>query len=46
MTDDAIARASEMSVRTVRRHIASIMEVLGTNTRFATGVAASKRGWV
>jgi DNA-binding CsgD family transcriptional regulator len=46
MTDDAIARASDMSVRTVRRHVTSIMKLLGTHTRFATGVAASKRGWV
>lgn len=46
LSDDAIARRSEMSVRTVRRHITSIMEILGTSTRFATGVAASKRGWI
>jgi DNA-binding NarL/FixJ family response regulator len=46
MTDDAIARSSGISVRTVRRHIASVMEILGSNTRFATGVAATKRGWI
>lgn len=46
LSDDAIARRSEMSVRTVRRHITSIMEILGTSTRFATGVAATKRGWI
>jgi len=46
MSDDAIAGASGTSVRTVRRHITSIMEILGTSTRFATGVAATKRGWI
>ncbi len=46
LTDDAIARRSDTSVRTVRRHITSIMEILGTSTRFATGVAATKRGWI
>ena len=46
MTDDAIARASDMSVRTVRRHVASILEMLGIQTRFAAGVAAAKKGWI
>jgi DNA-binding CsgD family transcriptional regulator len=46
LTDEAIARASEMSVRTVRRHITAVMDTLGANSRFAAGVLATKRGWI
>ncbi len=46
MSDEAIARASNASVRTVRRHIAAILEQLGVNSRFAAGAMAAKRGWI
>lgn len=45
-SDEAIARASEMSVRTVRRHVTAILENLGASSRFAAGVIAAKRGWI
>jgi DNA-binding CsgD family transcriptional regulator len=46
LKDEAIARQQGVSVRTVRRHIAAIMEELGVTTRFAAGVAAVRRGWI
>ena len=46
MGDEAIARASDSSVRTVRRHIATILETLGVSSRFAAGAMAAKRGWI
>lgn len=46
MSDEAIARASSMSVRTVRRHISAVMENLGAHSRFAAGAMAAKRGWI
>jgi DNA-binding NarL/FixJ family response regulator len=46
MGDEAIARALGTSVRTVRRHITALLEMLGVNSRFAAGAAAAKRGWI
>lgn len=46
LKDEAIARQQGISVRTVRRHIAAIMDELGVTTRFAAGVAAVRRGWL
>lgn len=46
LKDEAIARQQGISVRTVRRHIAALMEELGVTTRFAAGVAAVRRGWL
>ncbi|MEV0583883.1 LuxR C-terminal-related transcriptional regulator [Nonomuraea sp. NPDC050310] len=46
MKDESIANRTGMSLRTVRRHIATIMEMLSVETRFAAGVTAAKRGWV
>jgi len=46
MSDEAIARASSMSVRTVRRHISAVMENLGVHSRFTAGAMAAKRGWI
>jgi DNA-binding CsgD family transcriptional regulator len=46
LSDDAIARATGMSVRTVRRHISAILEMLGVNSRFVAGAMAAKRGWI
>jgi len=45
-SDEAIARASNSSVRTVRRHISAIMELLDVTSRFAAGAVAAKRGWI
>jgi hypothetical protein len=42
----AIARASNMCVRTVRRHISAILELLGVNSRFAAGAMAARRGLI
>jgi DNA-binding NarL/FixJ family response regulator len=46
LKDDDLAAVVHVSVRTVRRHIASIMEKLGVDTRFAAGVQIVKRGWI
>lgn len=45
-TDEVIARRLGISLRTVRRRIASLMEDLGVDTRFQAGVEATRRGWV
>lgn len=45
-SDEAIARTLNASVRTVRRHIAAILDVLGAPSRFVAGAAAAKRGWI
>ena len=42
--DEYIARHLKMSLRTVRRRIADIMEDLGARTRFQAGMEASRRG--
>lgn len=44
--DEAIARAMNSSIRTVRRHVTAILEALDVPTRFAAGAVASKRGWI
>ena len=44
--DEAIASRAEISVTTVRRHIAAIMTRLGVSSRFAAGAAAQRRGWI
>ncbi|MEV6239111.1 helix-turn-helix transcriptional regulator [Lentzea sp. NPDC051838] len=44
--DAAIARKLALSTTTVRRHVKTIYQVLGVNSRFAAGVAAAKRGWL
>lgn len=46
LSDEAIARATRTSVRTVRRHITAILELLGVSSRFAAGAAAAKSGWI
>ncbi len=45
-TDEAIARALGWSVRTVRRHVHSLMSHLGAQTRFQLGMEAVRRQWV
>ncbi|MFI9629750.1 response regulator transcription factor [Streptomyces sp. NPDC052042] len=43
-TDDAAAKEAGMSVRTYRRHVASLMSELGANSRFQAGVLAAHSG--
>ncbi|MEU3911269.1 MULTISPECIES: LuxR C-terminal-related transcriptional regulator [Streptomyces] len=43
-TDEAAARELGVSVRTYRRHVAEIMEALGTKSRFQAGVRAAESG--
>jgi len=44
--DEQIARALGLSLRTVRRRVADILDELGVNSRFQAGVEAVRRGWV
>ena len=44
--DEQIARALDLSVRTVRRRVADLMDELGANSRFHAGVEAVRRGWL
>jgi DNA-binding NarL/FixJ family response regulator len=44
LKDEAIARHLSISVRTVRRHIATVMEFVDAPTRFAAGAAAQRLG--
>ena len=42
----AVARNLGLSLRTVRRRIAALMNDLGVDTRFQAGVEAARRGWL
>jgi DNA-binding Lrp family transcriptional regulator len=44
--DEQIARALDLSVRTVRRRVADLMAELGVTSRFQAGVEAVRRGWL
>ncbi|MEW2290139.1 helix-turn-helix transcriptional regulator [Streptomyces sp. NPDC047841] len=44
LKDEALARRLGMSLRTTRRHIATIMQDLGATSRFQAGVIAAQRG--
>ncbi|MFG2357846.1 response regulator transcription factor [Streptomyces sp. NPDC048521] len=44
LKDEALARRLGMSLRTTRRHVASIMQELGATSRFQAGVIAAQRG--
>ncbi|CAN5424435.1 hypothetical protein BH10ACT10_BH10ACT10_10250 [soil metagenome] len=44
--DEQIARALGLSVRTVRRRVADLLEELGAESRFQAGVEAVRRGWM
>ena len=44
--DEQIARVLGLSLRTVRRRVADVMEELGADSRFQAGVEAVRRGWV
>lgn len=45
LTDEAIARQTGTSVRTVGRRVRHLMDLTGTGTRFQLGVRALERGW-
>lgn len=44
--DEQIARVLGISLRTVRRRVASMMAELGVDSRFQAGVEAVRRGWL
>jgi DNA-binding CsgD family transcriptional regulator/sugar-specific transcriptional regulator TrmB len=46
LKDEAVAKRLGMSVRTCRRHIASLMQELGAESRFEAGVKASQLGLI
>lgn len=46
LTDDQVAASLGVTTRTVRRHVATILERLGASTRFAAAVAAHRHGWL
>lgn len=46
LTDDAVARALGIGVRTERRIMAELMERLGASSRFEAGVQATRRQWI
>lgn len=45
-TDEFAAAQLGISVRTVRRMVAQIMNRLGARSRFQAGVKAADRGWL
>lgn len=46
LTDEAAARKNGWSLRTYRRRIAAVMELLGTTSRFEAGALAHEQGWI
>ncbi|MFJ8429840.1 LuxR C-terminal-related transcriptional regulator [Kitasatospora sp. NPDC094019] len=44
LKDESIARRLGISLRTCRRHVSEILEVLGAHSRFQAGVIAERRG--
>jgi hypothetical protein len=44
--DEQIARALGLSVRTVRRRVAELLDELGATSRFQAGAEAVRRGWL
>lgn len=44
--DEQIARALGLSLRTVRRRVAQVLDELGSESRFQAGVEAVRRGWI
>jgi DNA-binding NarL/FixJ family response regulator len=44
--DEQIARTLGMSLRTVRRRVAQLLDELGAESRFQAGVEAVRRGWL
>ncbi|MFC1421085.1 LuxR C-terminal-related transcriptional regulator [Streptacidiphilus cavernicola] len=45
-TDEAAAQRLGLSTRTVRRHMAAVMERLGATSRFEAGIKAAHLGWL
>lgn len=45
-TDEAAARQLGVSVRTVRRRVATVMDLLGATSRFEAGAKAAQAGWL
>jgi len=43
-SDEAVGEHLGISLRSVRRHVAELMERLGADTRFAAGIAAARAG--
>lgn len=46
VTDEVAAKQLNVSVRTLRRRVASVLEMLGASSRFEAGVKASEAGWL
>ena len=46
LTDERAAKRLGVSVSTVRRQMASLMERLGATSRFEAGLRAAQRGWI
>jgi len=46
LTDEVLASRLDISVRTCRRHIATLFEMLGAESRFQAGAHAVQRGWL
>jgi len=44
--DETVARHLGLSLRTVRRRVADLLEELGATTRFQAGMEAVRRGWI
>ncbi len=44
--DEAVARQLGVSLRTVRRRVADLLDELGATTRFQAGMEAVRRGWI
>lgn len=43
LTDESVADRLDVSIRTVRRHVADLMVVLGASSRFQAGVLTEQR---
>lgn len=46
LTDEAAGKRLGVSLRTVRRQMAALMERLGATSRFEAGLKAAQRGWL
>jgi DNA-binding CsgD family transcriptional regulator/sugar-specific transcriptional regulator TrmB len=46
LKDEAIARALNLSRRTVQKHVTDVMTALGARTRFQAALLAKDRGWI
>ncbi|QES48886.1 helix-turn-helix transcriptional regulator [Streptomyces venezuelae] len=46
LTDEAAGKRLGLSLRTVRRQMAALMERLGASSRFEAGLKAAQRGWL